>query len=292
MVLTKINAQQTPVFTEYSFNPFLINPAYAGTSEEWEGSLAHSGFSGSFEGVPQTLSLNLSNSLDRGKMALGGGIIHDNIGVNKTTQVFGAYSYKIFFDLKNDRPYWQIFNRTVLSFGITAGVLMHNEDLVSLGIQNDPNFSENISATLPSIGLGFLFGHANFFAGISAPNILSDQFSNQDNLKLSRPIYGYTGYHFFTNKFQEFALKPSVLFKYEKGAPFQVDVNMAMSYKNKFEIGGGYRTNSSYNLLAGLYFMKNFRIMYHHTILSGDAPLGSYNGLMLSYRAGKGYAWD
>ena len=289
-VILQINGQQTPVFTEYNYNPFIINSAYAGTNLDAEATLSNSGFNNQFPGTPRNFAFTFNSALKDGKMGLGVGAINDEIGVTSATQVFAAYSYKLFFDFKKNRPYWQLYERTVLSFGITAGALLYNEDLLQLGINDDPNFAENIDATLPAAGIGVLFGHSNFFVGASIPNLLGDTFSNQDNLELSRPIYGYTGYYFSSSKFNDdYILKPSMLFKYENGAPFQVDVNMAVSYKNSFELGLGFRTSSSINVAAGFYVFKNFRALYNYTQRGGDAPIGNTHGIVLSYRAGDGF---
>ncbi|CAN0604832.1 unnamed protein product, partial [Ectocarpus sp. 12 AP-2014] len=36
----------------------------------------------------------------------------------------------------------------------------------------DPNFAANIDATIPTVGVGILLNLANFYVGLSAPNIL------------------------------------------------------------------------------------------------------------------------
>ncbi|WP_010518185.1 PorP/SprF family type IX secretion system membrane protein [Croceivirga radicis] len=285
--------QQTPVFAEYNANPFLINPAYSGSFNGTEAVLSNSGFGSEIQNTPKNLSFSFTAPLQQGKMGLGAAVISDEIGVTKATQGFAAFSYKLFFDWKKNRPYWQVFERTVLSFGVTAGVLSYNEDLLSLQIQNDANFSENINETLPMAGLGFLFGHENFFAGISAPNILGDTFANSQNLNLTRPIYGYLGYHFITNKYDPtYIMKPSVLLKHEAGAPFQVDANISVSYKNVIEVGAGFRSSSSLNLFAGLYAFKNFRVLYNYSSANANSPLGNFHGIVLNYRGGRGFAFD
>lgn len=284
------NAQQTPVFSEYNYNPFLINAAYAGVENATEATLTNSGFNNEFEGTPQNLSFTFSTRLNEGKMGLGAGIINDEIGVTSATQVFAAYAYKIYLN-NNVHPYWKVYDRSFISFGLTAGALMYNEDLLRLGIQNDTNFSENVNATLPSAGVGVLFGQANFFAGVSMPNVLGDTFANQDNINLTRPIYAYTGYHFATSKYDpDLILKPSVLFKYENGAPFQADFNLSANYKNAFEIGAGFRTSNTFNFVAGFYLFKNFRALYNYSQISvGDAPIANTHGIVLSYRGGDGF---
>ena len=93
------------------------------------------------------------------------------------------------------------------------------------------------------------------------------------------------------NRFNpDFILKPSLLVKYENGAPIQVDANLSLSIKNSVEIGLGYRSSSTVNAFLGAYIFKNFRALYSYTQGSGDSPLGSTHGVILSYRTGDGFA--
>ena len=290
LVSSMLHGQQTPSFTEYNYNPFVINPAYAGVPGETEATLSNIGFGNpNFDGAPRSLSFSFNAPLRNERVGLGATIINDEIGVTSATQILAAYSYKIFLN-DNVHPYWKVYDRSFVSFGLNAGALIYNQDLLSLGIQNDPNFAENINTTLPSAGAGILFGHANFFAGISAPNLLGDSLSNQDNLQLTRPVYAYTGYHFVLNRFKpDYILKPSMLVKYENGAPLQIDANLSLRIKNAIELGAGFRSSSSLNAVIGLYVFQNFRALYSYTQGGGDSPLGNTHGVILSYRAGSGF---
>ncbi|WP_291868713.1 PorP/SprF family type IX secretion system membrane protein [Maribacter sp.] len=288
--LCHLNAQQTPTFTEYNYNPFIINAAYAGLTENSEFSMSNSGYFNQLEGSPRSFSLSGHGSVNRNKVGLGAGIIRDQIGVTTSTNFFAAYSYKIFFDFKSNRPYWQLYDAGVLSFGLTAGLHQYQDNLTQLGIVGDPNFSQDINATIPTIGLGFLFNHASFYVGFSTPNILGDALASDDNLNLNSPYYGYFGYRFFNNRFQDLMIKPNVLLKYEDGAALQADINVAVSFKNKFEIGTGYRTSKSINLLVGIYLFDNVRAIYNYNIATNDSPLGNTHGFILSYQFGDGYA--
>ncbi len=281
--------QQAATYPEYNFNPFVINSAYAGTLATTEATIANTGFS-SFEGSPNNFSLSFHSPVNEGKVGLGAGLIRDEIGVTTNTNFFAAYSYKIFFDFEDNRPYWQLYQPGVLSFGIQVGLQKFQDNLLELGIANDPNFAENIDATVPTVGLGFLFNHSRFFAGVSAPNVIGNRLASRDDLNLSNPVFGYFGYRFFSNIFEEIMIKPNMLVRYENGAPLQADLNLSVSFKNKFEIGAGYRTTTSVNLLAGVYLVKNLRFVYHYNMAIQDSPLGNTHGLMLSFRFGEGYA--
>lgn len=276
-------AQQTALFPEYNYNPFIINSAYAGMAPGPEATLSHYGYINNIAGSPKSYALSFHSPVSHGKMGLGAAFSRDKIGVTTNTNAFAAYSYKLFFDYKSDRPDWQIYDQHVLSFGLTAGVHQLSDNLLELGIADDPEFSENINATIPVIGVGFLYNCADFYVGISAPNILGDKLASRDDLNLSNPVYGYMGYRFFANRFDRIVIKPSVLLKYEDGAPMQVDVNLATSFSNKFEIGAGYRSRSSLNFLAGIYLFKHFRLIYHYNAGLKNSLLGNSHGIALSY---------
>lgn len=282
-------AQQTPVFSEYNYNPFIINSAYAGLTNNTEISISNSGFFNSFEGSPRTFALSAHGQINEGKIGLGAGIVGDQIGVTKSTNFFAAFSYKIFFDFESNRPYWQHYAPGVLSFGLIVGLQQYQDNLADLGIIDDPSFSENINANIPTLGFSFLFNHATFYAGISAPNIIGDKLADNNNIQLNSPAYGYFGYRFFSNKYENIMLKPNMLIKYENGVSLQADINLAVSFKNQFEIGGGYRTTSSYNLLAGVYLIDNFRVVYNYNIAANNSPLGNTHGFILSFQLNEGY---
>ncbi len=285
-------SQQTPTFSEYNYNPFIINSAYAGLTQNTEIAISNSGYFNEFDGSPRSFTLSGQGQINRGKVGLGAGIIRDQIGVTTSTSFFGAYSYKIFFDFESNRPYWQHYYPGVLSFGITAGIQQFQDNLLELGIMDDPNFSQNINATIPTVGLGFLFNHASFYVGASVPNVLGEALASDDNLNLSNPIYGYFGYRFFNNIFEDIMIKPNVLLKYENGAPLQADINLATSFKNKFEIGTGYRTSSSINFLVGTYLFDSVRFIYNYNMAFNDSPLNNTHGFVLSYQFNEGYAID
>ena len=285
-------AQQTPTFSEYNYNPYLVNSAFAGLAPSAEIGISNTGTFNQFEGSPKSFALSFHTPLNRGKIGLGAGLIRDEVGVTTSTSVFATYSYKIFFDTKKNRPYWQIYTPNSLSFSISPGVQQYQENLLELGIMDDPNFAMNINATIPTIGLGFLLNLADVYVGFSTPNVIGDMLVSDDNVEINVPYYGYLGYRFFSSKFEELMIKPNLLLKYENGAPFQADVNIAVSFRNRFELGTGYRTNSSINLLAGVYLFKNIRAIYSYNLATNDSPLGNTHCIIATYRFGEGFSRD
>jgi type IX secretion system PorP/SprF family membrane protein len=290
LVCSFCHSQQTPVFSEYNYNPFIINSAYAGLLDTGEITLTNAGLLSVREGSPDNVRLSFHTPLKSDKIGVGAGINRDKIGVTTTTTGFVAYSYKIFFDFKENRPYWEVYQKPSLSFGLMAGIQQFQDNLLELGISNDPAFSKNINATLPIVGFGVLFNKSNFYAGFSTPNILGSRFASDDSVELQSPYYGYFGYRFSSESYENLLLKPSVLLKYENGAPIQADFNLGLSFRNQFEIGAGYRTNSSLNFLAGIYLFESVRLVYNYNAAPKNLTFGNVHGLSLSFRFKRGYS--
>ncbi len=282
-------SQQTPSFSEYNFNPFIINSAYAGFENSTEITMSTNGLINQFDGSPRSLVFSANAPLNSDKIGLGGGVLRNQIGVTSITSIFGAYSYKIHFDLKKDRPAWEVFTENVISFGITAGMQFYNDNLLELDIDDDEIFNQNVQATVPTIGAGFLWEKKQFYIGLSSPNLLGSRLAKNDQIQLKNTYYAYSGYRFFTSPFQKVLVKPSILVKYEQGAPMQVDFNTSVTYKNKLEFGIGFRTTSIFNALVGFYAFENLRFIYNYNQAVGNSLLTSTHGIVLSYRFGQGF---
>ncbi|WP_108866388.1 PorP/SprF family type IX secretion system membrane protein [Aquimarina aquimarini] len=282
-------AQQTPLFTDYYYNQVLINPAHSGYHPDTEVSLSNFGYLNDFEGSPRTFSGILTTSVFDNNVGISGGVISDQIGVTSATSIFASYAYKLFFDHNYSRARWWNYNPNVLSFGLTTGVLFLNEELSQLNIQGDPNFENDVSVTVPSFGFGALYNHNKLYLGFSVQNLFSDGIASNQNINIQTPYYLYGGYRLYLSRFQEIRVQPSMLVKFEADAPAQFDFNVSVNYKNKIEVGAGYRSSSSLNALVGLYFLKNWRFAYSYTTFGRDTPITNTNGFVLTYKAGEGF---
>lgn len=279
-------SQQTPLFPAYNCNPFIINPAYAGMTPGSVVSLSHDRYTRKVEGTPVSSALSFQSPLSNDRMGVGAALIDDRIGVTSATTATVAYSYQLLFDLKPGRNIWGGYDKHVFSFGMTAGIQRLHENLLELGVENDPVFTENLSETIPVIGAGMLYNKVGYYMGISAPNLLGGRLAARHNLDVAVPVYGYLGYRFFADFYKEIMITPSALVKYEDGAPLQIDLNLSANLRNHFEIGAGYRSSSSVNLLVGFYAVEQLRFVYHYTIGLKRPTLGNNHGIALSFAFG------
>lgn len=285
-LLQSILGQQTPVFADYSYNSVIINPAHAGFYPNTDIIITSRGHLNKIDGSPKNTGLIVNSPTNSEKVGLGGGISNDQVGVTNITNLFGSYAYKIFFN--SDPSTWWDHSPHVLSFGITGGATIYNENLLELDIQGDTNFDKNINTVIPTIGAGVFYNRERIYIGLSAPNLLGNSLASENNIHIKNTYYLHTGYRVFATRFEELLITPSVLIKYVSGAPIQADFNTKINYKNKLEAGIGYRTNSSINFLLGLRVFKNFRILYNYNKTINNTSTDTH-GIVLNFRLGDGF---
>jgi type IX secretion system PorP/SprF family membrane protein len=225
-----VTGQQTPVFSSYNYNTVMINPAHAGYFDDFDVSLTTNGYFNSVEGSPRNFDIAV-NALTRSeKVGLAAGISHDQIGVTNAMNFFTSYSYKIYCDSDYKYGKWWAYDPNIISFGITAGAMIYHENLSELGLENDPEFQEDINSFTPTLGVGFLYNRDAISFGVAAPNLLSSTFNSRNNTNFRNTYYSYFGYRFFTDIFQDVLINPSFLVKYTEGAPLQADLNLLVNY--------------------------------------------------------------
>jgi len=182
----KIEAQQEWGYTQYLFNLYDINSAYAGN--HGAGSFGHG--AGSFgvryrsqwigmAGAPETQYISFHSPLAGEKAGLGVKVLNENIGARSLTsaKVSGAYKLR--------------FNQAALSFGLAGGVMRQGVDVNSIKAydQNDVQLQNLPDQTLtPTIDASVFFNTNRFYAGIESGNINRSKTSAIEH-SLSRLYY-------------------------------------------------------------------------------------------------------
>ncbi len=246
---TSLSAQQDPQYTQYMYNTVAINPAYAGNRgvtsivglhrSQWVG----------LDGAPRTQSLSVHSPIGEGKVGLGLSIVNDALGPSQETYVGADFSYTI-----------NTSENGKLSFGLKAGGHILDVDFTKLRLFDvtDPRFSQNIDNKLsPIIGAGLYYHTDNFYAGLSAPNLIqTEHFDGSDNsngasfvAKERIHYYGIMGYTFDIS--DQLKFKPSTLVKMVAGAPLQVDLTANFLVMEKLHLGAAYRWSAALSGLVG-----------------------------------------
>jgi type IX secretion system PorP/SprF family membrane protein len=265
LIPLSLAGQLTPVTSQYVLNPISINPAYAGNRgalniaafyrRQWAG----------ITGSPETMTIAADAPLFDSKLGLGFIITNDKIGVTKETHFLTNYSYKI------------NMNKGFLSFGLGAGVMTTNtswSDLVVLD-PGDENYLNNSRVyVVPDFSFGIYYSNQNYFAGISVPKLLGNQFDfnkNKYTLMFNPGQYNYlinAGYVYNLNK--KIKLFPSTLITISPGEKLLVDFNGYVGLNDRIWVGASYRNKRSLGVLFQLAVNNQFRIAYTYDIDFGS----------------------
>ena len=234
-------AQQDAQFSQYIFNGIYINPAYAGYKEQvFLQSSLRSQWIG-VDGAPQTASVAIDGVTDyRRNVGLGLLIAHDRIGAQSTLATYANYAYRLQIGRLES-------SRLALGLGLGA---------VQLGIDGnklrpiDPT-DQSVPQTkqsliLPDARAGVYFSNENYFAGFSIDNILAQYMKKETDSEVMTPIpkphyYVTGGALLVVNPTMKF--KPSFLIKDDMAGPTSLDINAFMLFKERFWLGGFYRTS-------------------------------------------------
>tara|TARA_B100000424_G_scaffold264082_1_gene252078 strand:+ start:398 stop:1309 length:912 start_codon:yes stop_codon:yes gene_type:complete len=250
--------QQDAQYTQYMYNTFSVNPAYAGSREVLSISALHRSQWVGRDGAPNTQTLSVHGP-SSDKVGLGLSIVHDEIGnnTNQNTYIDAAFSYTL-----------KTSDNNKLSFGLKAG-----GHLLNLDFNNLRNFSAGGTAITdsdlykkftPNFGAGLYYHNDQFYAGLSIPNFLQtehfDSADGNDNLVSVDRMTWYliSGYVFEMSSALKF--KPAFLLKATSGAPLQADISANFLLNDKFSMGAAYRWDAALSALFGFQMTPEFML--------------------------------
>ena len=258
-------AQQDPLYSQYINNPFVINPAYAGLTDNLNLAVSYRSQWNGLEGSPKTMNANGHISLLDNRMGAGMMIISDQIGNSKVNEVFGVYSYRI--NLTSDK---------ILSFGLQAGMVNYQIDnsKVTPWDVSDHLFQGNFSETKPSFGFGAILKNDKFFVGASVPRMLHSTLQTQGSQATlyTQHFYVMGSYLIFLSEHIRF--KPSVLVKAVSGATPSADVNASLIVHENYQAGLLTRNFNTYGIFMQALVMDSFRLGYVY-----EVPASTSSGL-------------
>ncbi|NND77794.1 MAG: type IX secretion system membrane protein PorP/SprF [Flavobacteriales bacterium] len=270
LAFSKVNAQQLPQYSLYMFNPYIVNPAYAGVSNEVQIRSTNKYQWTGITDAPRTFNLSFTNTAFEDKAGYGGIVYTDVAGPTRRigAQMSGAYHAQISESLK-------------ISLGLSLGFTQYavDGDKISIREGDDPILQTRLSSDLVFDGkAAFYLYHEKYFFGLSVPNITQTKLEPFDDLgsigNLDPHYNVLAGYNYELN--EDITLKPSVLLKYVEPIPFRIDMNLTALYQDRFWIGAGYRLNDGIIALAGADLNNRMQITYGYDILNSD--LSSYSG--------------
>ena len=172
MLLKIASAQTEPQFTQYMYNKYLFNPAYAGSADGVDlSALYRNQYVGLTTRPVSTEGFNANMPVAAASSGIGITCINDNIGYQRSTYVALNYDYR-----KN-------FSWGKMGIGLGAGLVQTSlngaeltapEGNYSPGIinHNDPNLPNTMqNGIAPDISAGIYFNNDRYFASAAINHI-------------------------------------------------------------------------------------------------------------------------
>lgn len=262
-------AQQDPLFSQYMFNKLLLNPAYTGSREvltvdlldryQWVG----------IDGAPRTFTVGAHMATRSKKVGLGVYAYRDAIGPMVNQGLMASYAYRL------------LMPGGSLSFGLQAGFKYFDFDWTQINVE-DPDYvfnPQDVKRFTPDANFGIYYQSKRYFAGLSSKQLFQNEYGKSYSgdkttyTKLLRHFYAMGGAAFPVD--DKIVFRPSMLVKFVKNAPVQLDVNASVLFDNIFWVGASYRTEQAVVLLTEFRITKTVRVGYSYDIYFG--PLLPYN---------------
>ena len=251
-----VTGQQLPLYSQYLYNKFLINPAIAGSDgytsfnltarEQWIG----------YSGAPRTFSFSgqtrvlkrgyiLKGGASRnvyrpgtdGKVGFGGYIFSDKNGLIQRTGFQASYSYHM----------W-VQNNTQLSLGlaVTGYHFKINEREINFENPNEPWLNNELRRGIfvPDADFGIYVLNPKYNIGFSTEQLFgaSAKIGSEGyrNFRMDRHYYLFGSYSFNISNKTEF--QPSALLMMSEQAKPMADIGLTYIYDHRIWAGLSYRT--------------------------------------------------
>ena len=288
-----LQAQQKPQYTQYVQNNFILNPALTGIENYTDVKISHRHQWVGLQDAPVTTYLTIHGPLGkkddretatsfhkpgenpRGKNywenyesarphhGIGMVLLNDRTGPLNRFSGYITYAYHI-----------GITAQTSLAAGFAAGVsnLSLDRSRLFFDVPVDPAVysSKEINSLRPDFNAGIWLYSADYFIGLAAQQIVPEKIvftSNEVGIQQGKyvpHIFATAGYRFLVD--EDFNLIPSLMVKYVKPLPVQVDFNAKLQYQDFLWAGAGYRTYDGFSAMVGINMSNTINIGYSYDL--------------------------
>jgi len=256
-----VKAQQTPQYTQYMVNPYLYNPALAGSEDYIDIKAGYRAQWVGLENAPTTMYLSAhapikEHTLRHAKNdhkaypGVGGFVMKDETGPISNLKMNGSFSYNL--QISDGKWYGALHHSDGirLTLGMSLGVNQYQIDGSKLTLEdvNDPSIiAGEMTKISPDASLGaWLYFGQKFYVGASANQILNSKVEF-DGMKSNPEVLGRLTPHYSMvagTKLEvgyDLYILPSFMVKTVAGAPLSWDLNTRIDYQDTYYGGLSYR---------------------------------------------------
>jgi Bacteroidetes-specific putative membrane protein len=263
--------QQDPLFTQYMFNKLLVNPAYAGSRENFNFDLLNRKQWVNIDGAPETFTLSGHTAMRNKNVGLGFYVFRDKLGATNNQGFMGTYSYRIFM------------GKSSLAFGLQFGLKYFDFDWNAMKLKDPDGLfdPQDVRRITPDANFGIYYQSNKYFLGLSSKQLLQNEYGQTTGKdgsssfsKLTRHFYMMGG--FASHLSEKIIFRPSMMAKYTANAPLQVDLNASFLFGNAFWVGTSFRTGQAITFLTEFRISDRIKLGYSYDLYLNELQPFNY----------------
>ena len=232
MLVWNVSAQQIPVSSLFVENPFLFNPAVAGTENGFKIRMDNRFQWIGFGDAPITNQLSAYGPHKLRNIGYGGNISYDVTGPTSLFKMNGAFAtnFAINFDIR-------------VSLALNLGLIQYRADGTQFEFEDgldDLRYPKTVMSNFkPDAGTGLYVYHYDWYVGLSAQQLFNNNIKlvkggeDSKRNRLKTHFYGIAGYKFYSND-KHWVIEPTILASKVVALPVQLDLTGRVVYKEQF----------------------------------------------------------
>ncbi len=274
------SGQNLPAFRQFYFNPYLFNPAFAGTHDFAEVSVFYRQQWVGFNNAPSTTGFTLQYPT-QDRVSLGMNFITQETVALRTTSSQATFAYRI-----------PITSNQFIFFGLSAVMGFNNLNLNDADYSNDPAIL-NASSTkfYGDANFGLIYQLGNLRAGFAFPKLFGQPYYSPSDLLNVRYTQFRNQFYSMSYKFStgNFSFEPYALYRVNRDLQNWWEVSTLVYFKEKIWTGASYNSTQGLGFFLGMDFNEKFRFGYSYELppAGGEFVSTSSHELHLKLRIGQ-----
>lgn len=276
-------AQQFPFYSQYIYNPYVINPAFVGAGRAFEVNATYRRQWANIEDGPKTLQFDVQYPFNP-RVSMGVNVYEDRTVMLSSTTAMLTYGYKV-----------PLATGHVLGFGLSGGMVsnrIRTDDVSAIDV-SDPALASATNNNMALDGnFGMYYNFRNLYVGFSMVRLFDNTVITEDSfqqIKLSKleNKIAYASYRFsFAN--DTWAFQPNFMYRFATANINFYEATGIISYNNMVDVGGGFREGFG-PILMGRLRIKNLEAGFAYDFPSAlpQVSTGGTYEVQLKYKFGK-----
>tara|TARA_Y100000994_G_scaffold86953_1_gene72008 strand:+ start:16448 stop:17506 length:1059 start_codon:yes stop_codon:yes gene_type:complete len=289
LIIANLKSQQFPVYTQYVFNEYIMNPAIAGTVDRIPLRLSYrnqwSGFT-DLQGnnvAPKTFALSAHTPVSD-RIGIGGFLYNDVTGPISQTSAQLSYSWRTC--LSKPACFWEKKKFMSLAYGTRILQFAYDDTQTTswneyFGLADDPVLPNTIETDfLISHTVASYFYTEYIYAGFAAQNLFARPLKIKSDLNYENRLTAE--YNFLAGAYIPFssdkslAIEPSVLTKTTNWSKTQIDLGLRFIYQNS--VYGGFSYRASETAFGFLFGVESGDMFFGYSYDTAVEGINNYSG--------------